>query len=64
MVELNTPVAVGIVAAIVAAGTAGLYGMDVMANETIFRMVLPSMVAFAAVVFLIGVAHGQYRAST
>jgi hypothetical protein len=27
-------------------------------------MVLPSMIAFAGVVFVIGVKHGEYRAGT
>lgn len=61
MVEMNLPVAVGIIAAIIVAGTAGMWGM--MAQDTILMMVLPSMIVFAAVVFVIGVFHGQYRAN-
>jgi ABC-type dipeptide/oligopeptide/nickel transport system permease subunit len=61
--NLNLPVAVGIVLAIVAAGTGGLVVAPFMTLETTLMMVLPSMLAFAAVVFLIGVKHGEYRAN-
>ncbi|MFW6435013.1 MAG: DUF7333 family protein [Halovenus sp.] len=63
MANLNLPVSVGIVLAIVAAGTGGLIAMGFMAVETTLMMVLPSMLVFAAIVFLIGVKHGEYRAS-
>lgn len=62
--EFKLPVAAGVVLAIIAAGTAGLLGMGVMSTQTTLMMVLPSMVAFAAVVFALGVKHGEYRAST
>jgi hypothetical protein len=32
-----------------------------MSDDTIFQMVLPSMVLFAIVAFLIGMKHGEYR---
>ena len=63
MVELNLPVAVGIVAAIIAAGVGGMWMAEMMTEDTLLMMVLPSMVGFAAVVFVIGVLHGQHRAS-
>lgn len=59
--QLSVPVGLGAVAAIVAAGTAGLFAMDVMATDTVLMMVLPSMVAFALVVFTIGVKAGETR---
>jgi len=62
--ELNLPVSVGVLAALIAAGTGGLIVGDVMAIDIIVMMVVPSMVVFAAVVFAIGVMHGQYRATT
>jgi len=62
--ELNLPVSVGVLAAIIAAGTGGLVVGDFMPMDTIMMMVVPSMVAFAAVVFAIGVMHGQYRATS
>lgn len=61
--ELNLPVSVGIVLAIVAAGTVGLIMAPMgMTTETTLMMVTPSMIVFAAIVFLIGVKHGEYRA--
>ena len=62
--EFKLPVAAGVVIAIIAAGTAGLLAMDVMAPTTTLTMVLPSMAIFAAIVFVLGVKHGEYRAST
>jgi ABC-type dipeptide/oligopeptide/nickel transport system permease subunit len=61
--DLNLPVSVGIVLAIIAAGTAGLVAAPFMTLQTTLMMVLPSMLVFAAIVFLIGVKHGEYRAS-
>lgn len=55
--------AVGLLVAIVAVGVAGLATADVMQTSTVFMMVLPSMVVFAAVSFLIGMKHGEYRAA-
>lgn len=60
--ELNLPVSVGIVLAIIAAGTAGLTIAPIgMTAQTTLMMVLPSMLVFAAIVFAIGVKHGEYR---
>jgi len=61
--EPNLPLSLGIIAAIIAAGTVGLLQIDAMATDTTLMMVLPSMVAFAAVVFVIGVKHGEFRTS-
>jgi len=62
--EFNLPVSAGIVLMIVAAGTVGLLQADMgMADSTVLMMVAPSMAIFAAVVFLLGVKHGEYRAS-
>lgn len=62
--ELNLPVSVGVLAVIVAAGIGGLIAGDMMSTDTVVMMVAPSMVVFAAVVFVIGVKHGEYRAAT
>lgn len=59
--ELTLPVSVGIVLAIIAIGTVAMF--NVMVAETVLMMVLPSMLVFAAIVFAIGVKHGEYRAS-
>lgn len=62
-IEFSLPLSVGIVAAIIAAATAGLLGADMMTTATTLTMVLPSMILFALVVFLVGLKHGEYRAS-
>jgi len=62
--ELNLPVSVGVVLAIIVAGTAGLIFSPIpMTASTTLMMVTPSMIVFAAIVFAIGVKHGEYRAS-
>jgi hypothetical protein len=62
--QFSLPVALGIVFGIIGAGTAGLMTAPIgMTTNTILMMVLPSMVVFAAIVFVIGVMHGQYRAT-
>ncbi|MFC3477109.1 DUF7333 family protein [Halobacterium litoreum] len=54
---------VGVLVAIVVVGIAGLAAMDVMQTDTLFMMVLPSMIAFAVVSFFLGMKHGEFRAS-
>jgi hypothetical protein len=62
--ELNLPVSAGVILAIIAAGSAGLIFSPIpMTASTTLMMVTPSMIVFAAVVFAIGVKHGEYRAS-
>ena len=53
---------VGILVAITAIGTVGLAGSGVMPPGTVFMMVLPSMIVFAVVAFVLGMKHGEYRA--
>ncbi|SEW23643.1 DUF7333 family protein [Halobacterium jilantaiense] len=53
--------AVGLLVLLVAAGTVGLASADFMETDTVFMMVLPSMILFAAVSFLLGMKHGEYR---
>ena len=62
--ELNLPVSVGILGAIIVAGVGGLAASGVMSTEAVLMMVAPSMIVFAAIVFAIGVMHGEYRATT
>jgi hypothetical protein len=61
--ELNLPVALGILVAIIAAGTGGLIAAPMMSTNTILTMVTPSMAVFALITFAIGVKHGEYRAT-
>ncbi|MEF8812205.1 MAG: hypothetical protein V5A55_00050 [Halovenus sp.] len=59
--KFTLPVAAGIVVAIIAAGLAGITVGTPMTTDTTLMMVLPSMLAFGAVVFALGVKHGEYR---
>ena len=61
--EFDFARAVGLLVAIVAVGVIGLASANVMAASTVFMMVLPSMIVFAAVAFIIGMKHGEYRTS-
>ncbi|RAW46620.1 hypothetical protein DQW50_03430 [Halorubrum sp. 48-1-W] len=61
--EFDLPRAAGIVALIIAVGTAGLVGGGMMALSTTLMMVVPSMVVFGAVVFVVGMKHGEFRAT-
>jgi len=61
--EFNLPVSAGIMVGIIAVGLVGLWQGDMMAEDTLFMMVLPSMVVFAGIMFAIGVKYGEYRAS-
>jgi len=53
--------AVGLLVLLVAAATVGLASADFMETDTVFMMVLPSMILFAAVSFLLGMKHGEYQ---
>ncbi|WP_115864948.1 DUF7333 family protein [Halorussus litoreus] len=61
--EFSLPVTAGALVGLVALGTAGLVGMDVMATNTVLMMVAPSMLAFGAIALFLGVKHGEYRAT-
>ena len=53
----------GILLLVVVLGIGGLIGSGMMATSTVLMMVAPSMLAFAAIAFALGVKHGEYRAS-
>ncbi|WP_123621297.1 hypothetical protein [Halorubrum sp. CSM-61] len=61
--EFDLPRAVGIVALIVVLGTLGVAFGTPMALSTTLMMVLPSMVVFGAVAFVVGMKHGEFRAT-
>jgi hypothetical protein len=61
--EFNLPVTAAILLGIVAVGTAALIGMGFMATSTVLMMVTPSMLAFGLIALLLGVKHGEYRAT-
>ncbi len=61
--EFDTTVTAGLFLALIAIGFGGLFGMDVMGQDTLLMMVLPSMVAFGLICLGIGVKHGEFRAT-
>jgi len=61
--EFTLGATVGVLLAIVAAGTAALIAMGFMATSTVLMMVTPSMLAFGLVALFVGVKHGEYRAA-
>ncbi|MEF8799921.1 MAG: hypothetical protein V5A38_03080 [Halolamina sp.] len=52
---------VGILVLITALATIGLAAGQVMPSGIIFMMVLPSMIVFAIVAFLLGMKFGEFR---
>ncbi|MGA9403187.1 DUF7333 family protein [Haladaptatus sp.] len=61
--EFDLPVTAVALLVIVAIATVGLVGMDVMATSTVLMMVAPSMLVFGVIALLLGVKHGEYRAT-
>lgn len=59
----DLPRAVGLLLAIVVLGVASLVASGMMALETTVMMVAPSMLLFGAIAFLIGMKHGEFRAT-
>ena len=48
---------------IVAAATVALPTVTPMQLSTVLMMVLPSMIVFAVIAFVLGMKHGEFRAS-
>ncbi|SNR23179.1 DUF7333 family protein [Halorubrum vacuolatum] len=61
--QLDLPKAVGLLLLVIAVGVAGLVGSGMMILETTLMMVAPSMILFGAIAFLIGMKHGEFRAT-
>ncbi|ADD04259.1 uncharacterized protein Nmag_0674 [Natrialba magadii ATCC 43099] len=62
--ELDLPKTIAAFVLIIALGTAGLMTMPMgMAPDTILMMVMPSMVIFGAIMLVLGIKHGEYRAT-
>jgi hypothetical protein len=53
---------VGTLVVVTALATVALAGAGVMPPRVVFMMVLPSMIAFAVVSFVLGMKHGEFRA--
>ncbi len=61
--QFDLPRAAGLLLAVVVLGVAGLVASGMMVLETTLMMVAPSMILFGAVAFLIGMKHGEFRAT-
>ncbi|MGQ3327866.1 MULTISPECIES: DUF7333 family protein [Halorubrum] len=61
--KFDLPRAAGIVALIVVLGTAGVTFGTPMELQTTLMMVLPSMLVFGAIAFVVGMKHGEFRAT-
>lgn len=61
--EYDLPRAAGLVALIIAVGTVGISFGTPMALQTVLMMVVPSMAVFGAIVFILGMKHGEFRAT-
>mgnify|MGYP007039267327 CR=1 FL=1 len=61
--EFDLPRAGGILLLIVLVGVGAVIGATPMQTSTVLMMVLPSMVVFGAVAFVLGVKHGEFRST-
>ena len=61
--EFDLPTTAATFVALIALGAVGMIVSGMMATDTILMMVLPSMVVFGGIMLLIGMKHGQYRAT-
>lgn len=61
--EFNLPVAAGLLVLLVGIGAGGLIGGGMMSLQTTLMMVVPSMIVFGAVAFVLGMKHGEFRAT-
>jgi len=61
--EFDLPRAAAVLVLIVATGAGGLIVGTPMALQTTLMMVVPSMLVFGAVAFVLGVKHGEFRSA-
>jgi len=61
--EFDLPKAIGIVALVIVLGTVGIVVGTPMLLQTTLMMVVPSMIAFGAIAFIVGMKHGEFRAT-
>ena len=61
--EFDLGKAAGLLVLLIALGAAGLIGGGMMTLQTTLMMVVPSMIAFGAIAFIIGMKHGEFRAT-
>ncbi|ELY74097.1 MULTISPECIES: hypothetical protein [Natrinema] len=48
---------------VIALGVGGLLAAPMMAMSTVLMMVAPSMIVFGLLMLVLGVKHGEYRAT-
>ncbi|SDQ67205.1 DUF7333 family protein [Natronobacterium texcoconense] len=61
--EFDLPTTAAVFVALIALGTVGMIASGMMLTESVLMMVTPSMAVFGLLMLLIGVKHGEYRAS-
>ena len=61
--QFDLPRAGGLLLLVILLSAAGLAVAGTMTTRTILLMVAPSMIAFGAIAFALGVKHGEYRAT-
>ncbi|AGB39454.1 DUF7333 family protein [Natronococcus occultus] len=61
--EFDLPTTAATFIALITLGAVGMIASDMMATDSILMMVVPSMVVFGGIMLLIGIKHGQYRAT-
>lgn len=62
--KLDLLPAVGLLGAVNAVSVLALIAMPWMSARTVLMMVLPSMVIYGAIAFVLGTSYGQFRSST
>jgi len=60
--EFNRNTTLGVFFGLVVLGMGGLFAFDVMAQQILFMMVLPSVLIFGGLCLLLGMRFGEYRA--
>ena len=61
--EFDLPKTAGVFLALIALSAGGMIASNMMAQQTVLMMVVPSMVVFGLLCLGIGVKHGEYRAA-
>jgi uncharacterized membrane protein YcaP (DUF421 family) len=61
--EFDFPKTAAIFALVVAVGVGALVAAPMMGTDTVLMMVAPSMIVFGLLMVLLGVKHGEYRAT-
>jgi hypothetical protein len=60
--EFDLPTTAATFIALIALGAVGMIASGMMTTDSILMMVVPSMVIFGAIMLVIGIKHGEYRA--